>query len=41
MTPAELKEFARHRDIRTTHGYYGDKLAPIPPVVVAAPKAAQ
>jgi integrase len=41
MTPAELKEFARHKDVRTTHAFYVDRLAPVPPVVVAAPIAAQ
>jgi len=41
MTPAQLKEFMRHKDVRTTHAFYVDRLAPVPPVVVAAPIAAQ
>ena len=40
MTPAQLKEFMRHKDVRTTHAFYVDKLAPVPPVVVPAPKSA-
>ncbi len=34
MTPSELKEFARHRDIRTTQSFYVGRLGVRPPVVV-------
>jgi len=34
MTPFELKEFARHRDIRTTQSFYVGRLGVKPPIVV-------
>jgi integrase len=33
MSPSELREFARHRDVRTTQAYYVGTLRPMPPVV--------
>jgi len=39
MTPSELKEFARHRDIRTTQSFYVGRLGVRPPIVVPQKQA--